>query len=220
MRRTRSSLLMSLLLLGLAGCGEGEEGAGGETTPARTANGCEVVSAPEPRGEQQVAEPAERLRPGVDYVATVRTNCGDFDIALDVERAPATTSSFVHLARQDFYDGLTFHRVSPGFVIQGGDPLGDGRGGPGYTVREAPPESLTYEKGVVAMAKAGDEPAGASGSQFFVVTENADLDPDFALLGRVTRGMEVVERIAASEVDGTETPQDPVVISDVTITES
>ncbi len=153
-------------------------------------------------------------------MATVSTNCGDFDIALDVARAPLTASSFAYLARQDFYDGLTFHRVSPGFVIQGGDPLGDGRGGPGYAIREAPPSSLAYEKGVVAMAKAGDEPAGTSGSQFFVVTENADLPPDYALLGRVTRGMEAVERIAASETDDFERPESPVVISDVTIAES
>ena len=147
----------------------------------------------------------------------MRTNCGDFAITLDVERAPLTASSFAHLVEQDFYDGLTFHRVSPGFVIQGGDPLGDGRGGPGYKIEEAPPKSLTYEKGLVAMAKTGDEPAGTSGSQFFVVTEDADLPPEYALLGRVTSGMETVERIAASETDDFERPQDPVVISEIAI---
>ena len=207
------------MMLALAGCGE-EEAADREATPARAANGCEVVAAPPPKGEQQISRPSERLRRAGEYVATVSTNCGDFDITLDVARAPLTASSFAHLARQDFYDGLTFHRVSPGFVIQGGDPLGDGRGGPGYSVREAPPESLAYERGVVAMAKTGDEPAGTSGSQFFVVTENADLPPDYALLGRVTRGMEVVERIAASQTDDFERPEDPVVISDVTIAQS
>ncbi len=215
MRRTVLPLLL-LASLALPGCGE-EEPASGESTPARTAAGCEAVAAPKPKGEQKVAKPTERLRRAGTYVATVRTNCGDFAITLDVERAPLTSSSFAHLAGQDFYDGLTFHRVSPGFVIQGGDPLGDGRGGPGYAVREAPPASLTYDKGVVAMAKTGDEPAGTSGSQFFVVTESADLAPDYALLGRVTSGMEAVERIAASETDNFERPVDPVVISDVTI---
>ena len=214
MRRTALPLLL-LPLLGLAACGDDEQTAREEAT--RTASGCEVVPAPEPKGEQQVARPSERLKRNGSYVATVRTNCGDFDIALDTRRAPLTASSFAHLAGQDFYDGLTFHRISPGFVIQGGDPLGDGRGGPGYSIREAPPETLTYDKGVVAMAKTGPEPAGTSGSQFFVVTENADLPPDYALLGRVTRGMESVDRIAASETDDFEKPESPVVISDVTI---
>ncbi len=215
MRRTALPSLL-LVSLALAACGE-EEQESAEATPARTAAGCEAVSAPQPKGEQDIAEPTERLRRSGTYVATVRTNCGDFAITLDVERAPLTASSFAHLAGQDFYDGLTFHRVSPGFVIQGGDPLGDGRGGPGYAVREAPPKSLTYEKGVVAMAKTGDEPAGTSGSQFFVVTEDTDLPPDYALLGRVTSGMEAVERIASSETDNFERPVDPVVISDVAI---
>ena len=219
MRRAVLPLLVSLLLPFLAGCGEEEPAAGGETTPTRTASGCETVAAPEPKGEQQVPKPTERLRRGATYVATVRTNCGDFDITLDVENAPVTASSFAHLARQDFYDGLTFHRVSPGFVIQGGDPLGDGRGGPGYSVREAPPATVSYDKGVVAMAKTGDEAPGTSGSQFFVVTENADLPAEYALLGRVTRGMEAVERIAASETDDFEQPADPVVIADITIAE-
>jgi peptidyl-prolyl cis-trans isomerase B (cyclophilin B) len=219
MRRTATSLLL-MALLGLTGCGESEDPATADATPARTANGCQALDRPQPKGEQQVEEPTERLDPDRTHVATVRTNCGDFDITLAVERAPVTTSSFAHLTRQDFYDGLTFHRISPGFVIQGGDPLGDGRGGPGYSVREAPPGSLTYDKGVVAMAKRGDEPAGTSGSQFFVVTESTDLDPDYALLGRVTRGMDVVERIAASAIDSSEQPEDPVVISDVTIAES
>ena len=215
MRRTALPMLL-LVSLAVGACGE-EEPASSEATPSRTAAGCEAVAAPEPKGEQRIEAPTDGLRRTGDYVATVRTNCGDFDIALDVENAPKTSSSFAHLAGQDFYDGLTFHRISPGFVIQGGDPLGDGTGGPGYSVEEAPPETLAYEKGVVAMAKTGDEPAGTSGSQFFVVTENADLPPDYALLGRVTRGMEAIERIAASEVDATEQPQDPVVISDVTI---
>ncbi len=219
MRRTASPLLSALALV-LSGCGGDEEGARGEATPTRTANGCAAVAAPAPKGEQQLEKPTERLRRDRTYVATVRTNCGDFDITLDVRQAPITTSSFAHLARQDFYDGLTFHRVSPGFVIQGGDPLGNGNGGPGYTVSEAPPGSLAYEKGVVAMAKTPTEPAGTSGSQFFVVTENSDLPADYALLGRVTGGMDAVERIAASETDITEQPQDPVVISDVEITES
>ncbi len=225
MRRTPLPLLFSVLAL--SACGEDRERASAESTSARTPNGCEAVSAPKAKDVGQVAKPDERLDPDATYVATVRTNCGDFDITLDVERAPRTTASFVHLALQDFYDGLSFHRVSPGFVIQGGDPLGNGQGGPGYRVREAPAESLTYEKGMVAMAKTAAEPAGTSGSQFFVVTESAYLPPDYALLGRVTRGMDVVERIAAVELAPKKvteleasTPADPMVITDVAIAQS
>ena len=227
MRRTALPLLL-LALVASAGCGEGEDATrSAEATPARTANGCDVVAAPRARTASALAAPTERLSPDGTHVATVRTNCGDFDITLDVERAPLTTSSFAHLVRQDFYDGLGFHRVLRAFVIQGGDPRGDGLGGPGYTVREAPPRSLRYDRGVVAMAKSPTDPPGTSGSQFFVVIEGSDLPPEYALLGRVTRGMETVERIAAVELAAQKaiepersTPADPMVISDVTIAES
>lgn len=215
----RAFLLVAALLLalGLAGCGDDEPEAGSATAAATTATGCQAVPEPEPREAQTLAEPEDELDPDATHVATVATSCGDFEITLDASSAPVTTSSFAHLAEQDFYDGLGFHRVSRGFVIQGGDPLGDGTGGPGYQVREAPPASTTYEQGVVAMAKRGDEPAGVSGSQFFVVTEASDLPADYAVLGRVTAGMEAVERIAASEVDSFEKPTEPVVIRDITI---
>ena len=117
MSRTALPLLL-LAVLGVAGCGGEESSRPAETTPARTANGCQAVPAPEPRPEPALEAPTERLDPRRTHVATVRTNCGDFDITLDVERAPITTSSFAHLVRQDFYDGLAFHRVSRGFVIQ------------------------------------------------------------------------------------------------------
>lgn len=227
MRRTALPLLL-LALVASAGCGEGEEATrSAEATPARTANGCEAVAAPTARTAEALLPPTERLPRHRTYVATVRTNCGDFDITLDVDRAPLTTSSFAHLVRQDFYDGLAFHRVSRSFVIQGGDPRGDGMGGPGYTVREPPPRSLRYDRGVVAMAKSATEPPGTSGSQFFVVTEGSELGPEYALLGRVTRGMEAVDRIAAVQLlprkvtePEASRPADPMVISDVTIAES
>jgi peptidyl-prolyl cis-trans isomerase B (cyclophilin B) len=137
----------------------------------------------------QVIDPDDRL------TAVVRTNCGTFRITLDSQRAPLTVNSFVFLARKRFYDGLTFHRVVPGFVIQGGDPRGDGTGGPGYRVDEVPPADLVYEKGVVAMAKSADEKPGRSGSQFFIMLAYADLPPEYAPLGRVSSGMKVVKRI-------------------------
>jgi cyclophilin family peptidyl-prolyl cis-trans isomerase len=165
--------------------------------------------------------PTLRLQASKTYTATVATSCGTFAIRLDAKEAPRTGGSFVTLAREGFYDGLGFHRISPGFVIQGGDPAGNGSGGPGYKVRERPPQDVVYSEGTVAMAKAGTEPAGTSGSQFFVVTGgNSSLPPDYALLGRVTKGLDVVHRIEdlASSQDGP--PSRPVVIEKLTIAES
>jgi peptidyl-prolyl cis-trans isomerase B (cyclophilin B) len=155
------------------------------------------------------------------YVATVATNHGSFEITLDAKRAPKTGGSFKSLADKGFYDKTTFHRIVPGFVIQGGDPNGDGTGGPGYTVVEAPPQDLKYTQGVVAMAKTGAEAPGTSGSQFFVVTAaDAQLPPQYALLGRVTAGADVVNKIAAVKTNpSTEKPLKPVVISSVKVAE-
>jgi cyclophilin family peptidyl-prolyl cis-trans isomerase len=137
-----------------------------------------------------------RLDPTRRYTVTVRTNLGDFAFVLDVNDSPCTTGSFASLVRRKFFDGTRFHRIVPGFVIQGGDPTGTGTGGPGYTVVDTPPATARYTRGVVAMAKTGAEPAGTSGSQFFVVTaRDAGLPPDYALLGKVTRGLDVVKRI-------------------------
>ncbi len=222
MRRLPLLLILLLLaLLGLAACGEDEEAASEEESSAAgevTAIGCEKVEKPAPKGEQTLSKPTEELDRRSSYIATVSTSCGDFQILLDVKRAPKTAASFMHLAQEKLYDGTDFHRIVQGFVIQGGDPLGDGTGGPGYSVREAPPKSLSYDKGVVAMAKAGNEPPGTSGSQFFVMTENNDLPPEYALLGEVIKGMEVVEKIGASQADpNTGQPAEPVVIRSVAV---
>jgi peptidyl-prolyl cis-trans isomerase B (cyclophilin B) len=219
------ALLLALALL-VAACGEDDD-SGDETaaTPAPTEEaapaGCEAAEEPEPKGEGNLSKPKEQLDPAKTYVAAVSTNCGDFEITLDAKRAPKTGGSFKYLADQGFFDGTTFHRIVAGFVIQGGDPQGTGMGGPGYTVVEAPPQDLVYEKGVVAMAKGQAEPAGASGSQFFAVTaEDAGLPPDYALLGKVTAGQDVVDKIGVAETDpATEKPLEPVVINSVKVTE-
>jgi peptidyl-prolyl cis-trans isomerase B (cyclophilin B) len=101
------------------------------------------------------------------YTVGVVTNFGRFDVRLDARDSPCTTSSFAALLRQGFFDGTRFHRIVPGFVIQGGDPTATGQGGPGYTVRDVPPGNAAYTKGVVAMAKTESKPPGTSGSQFF-----------------------------------------------------
>jgi cyclophilin family peptidyl-prolyl cis-trans isomerase len=153
----------------------------------------------------------------VPATATVETSCGSFTIALDVTRAPKTSSSFAYLARQGVYDDTPFHRIVPGFVIQGGDPTGTGSGGPGYFVDEPPPRNLSYTQGIVAMAKTSAEPPGRSGSQFFVVTvPDAGLTPDYALVGRVSGGFDVVQRIEQLGAPSG-TPRAPVVIRRVTV---
>jgi peptidyl-prolyl cis-trans isomerase B (cyclophilin B) len=212
------------LLVAACGGDDNDEQPASAPTPAPTEEGpvgCEKVEEPTPKGEGDLAKPKETLKAGKTYVATVSTNCGDFEITLDPKDAPKTGGSFKYMADKKFFDDTTFHRIVAGFVIQGGDPQGNGQGGPGFTVVEAPPKNLTYEKGVVAMAKTATEPAGASGSQFFVVTaEDAGLPPDYALLGRVTGGQEVVDRIAVADTDpATEKPIDPVVIKSITVTE-
>jgi peptidyl-prolyl cis-trans isomerase B (cyclophilin B) len=149
--------------------------------------------------------------------ARVETSCGSFTIALDTSRAPKTASSFAYLARRGVYDNTIFHRIIPGFVVQGGDPTGTGTGGPGYSVDEPPPDNLSYTRGIVAMAKSPVEPPGRSGSQFFVVTAaDAGLTPDYALVGRVSAGLDVVQRIEQlGSASGS--PRAPVVIRRVTI---
>jgi peptidyl-prolyl cis-trans isomerase B (cyclophilin B) len=212
--------LASLILVG-AGCGGGDKKA--DATPAPPdRNGCETVPQPTSKDTKLTAPTAE-LDPAKTYVATVKTNCGDFQITLDAKRAPKTAASFKSMADQKFYDGTIFHRIVPGFVMQGGDPLGNGAGGPGYSVEEKPPEALEYEKGVVAMAKSQEEPAGTSGSQFFVVTgpDAAQLPPDYALLGNITGGQAVVDKIGAIITDPrTDRPDDPVLIRSIRVTES
>jgi peptidyl-prolyl cis-trans isomerase B (cyclophilin B) len=224
MLRPASLAALLACLLALAACGGGSDKGytAAQSTPApatdKTSTGCEKVDKPAPK-PVKLAKPKTELDAGKTYVATVSTSCGDFQITLDAKRAPKTGGSFAYLAGKGFYDNTSFHRIVPGFVIQGGDPKGDGTGGPGYKVVEAPPKSLKYTKGVVAMAKTQLEAAGTSGSQFFVVTgEDADLPPEYALLGKVTGGQETVDRIAAADTDqSTEEPLEPIVIRSVTV---
>jgi cyclophilin family peptidyl-prolyl cis-trans isomerase len=215
-------LLVCALLLAACGGDDKEKASSSPTeTPAASAEtGCEKVPAAKPK-DVKVAKPTAKLEKGKTYVARVLTNCGEFEITLDPARSPRTGGSFKTLVDKRFYDGLSIHRIVAGFVIQGGDPQGDGNGGPGYQIVEAPPQDLTYSKGVVAMAKAETDPAGTSESQFFVVTgEDAGLPPDYALLGKVTKGQDVVDKIGVAEVGPDEKPLQPIVIRQIRVTES
>jgi peptidyl-prolyl cis-trans isomerase B (cyclophilin B) len=185
-------------------------------TTAAAPGGCETVAAPKPKNVSFKA-PKQVLEQGESATAVVKTSCGTFEIELDTKRAPKTANSFAFLAEEGFYDDVGFHRIVPGFVIQGGDPEGTGTGGPGYSVDEKPPPNLAYTKGVVAMAKTSAEPPGRSGSQFYVVTgADAGLPPEYALVGRVSEGFDAVSRI--EKLGGPEEkPKQPVVIEEVTI---
>jgi peptidyl-prolyl cis-trans isomerase B (cyclophilin B) len=181
----RVAILLAVGLL-LVGCGgnDNDSSEGGNSTMD-----CEIG------GDESKAELAD-LEDGKTHSVVVDTNKGSFTFDLATDVSPCTTASFAGLVQKGFFDGLTFHRIVPGFVIQGGDPLGDGTGGPGYSTVDAPPPDTSYDKGLVAMAKAGNEPAGTSGSQFFVVSANGvQLPADYAVLGRVTDGIDVVEKI-------------------------
>jgi cyclophilin family peptidyl-prolyl cis-trans isomerase len=233
------------LTLGLSACG-GSSGnsatpaasssttasaSNGSTGPAATATTaaghCRKVPVPAPKGPQHLAAPTLKLDPAKTYTVTISTNCGKLAFALDVKGSPKTSASFYSLVKRGFFDGLVFHRVVAGFVIQGGDPTGTGGGGPGYTVVEPPPRDTQYVLGDVAMAKTQTDPRGASGSQFFIVTvanatQSAGLTPDYALAGKVVSGMSVVQRIGAipTTPPGDGTPNTRVVMSHVTVAAS
>jgi cyclophilin family peptidyl-prolyl cis-trans isomerase len=144
---------------------------------------------------------------------------GDITFTLDPKQAPATVNNFVFLSKQGFYDGVTFHRVIPGFMIQGGDPTGTVSGGPGYSFMDELPKSGQYKIGSVAMANAGPN---TNGSQFFIVTgpNGVALPPLYSLFGQVTKGQDVAEAISNVPRDATDKPNTPVTIDSVTITES
>jgi peptidyl-prolyl cis-trans isomerase B (cyclophilin B) len=230
MRRALGPLLAALALVGCGssashsatGAAAASASATSSTTPTASgaAGACRVVARPPARPVPSLKAPTVKLDPHRAYTVTVVTNCGTFAFRLDVKDSPKTSASFYSLVQRGFFDGLTFHRVVPGFVIQGGDPTGTGLGGPGYTVVEAPPRHLQYVQGVVAMAKTQAQPAGASGSQFFIVTgANAELPPDYALLGRVVSGQSIVDAIGSLPTNANQMPSPRVVMSKVAVAE-
>ena len=193
-----------------------------EEKPASEAEGkgaksCKKVAQPKPR-EESLPKPKMTTKKGEKVTAVVETNCGTFDIELATTEDPITANSFAYLGEEGFYNDLTFHRIVPEFVIQGGDPEGTGEGGPGYSVVEAPPQNFKYVLGTVAMAKTETDPSGTSGSQFYIVTgpQGETLPAEYAVAGKVTKGLSVVETIG--ELGGPEEkPTQPVVIEKMTI---
>ena len=164
------------------------------------------------------AEPPMCIDPAKRYSATMVTSKGTMVLSLDAAAAPKTVNSFVFLARYHYFDGIAFHRVIPGFVLQGGDPTGTGRGGPGYQFADELPAAGRYEMGSLAMANAGPD---TNGSQFFIISgpDGMRLPPSYSLFGKVVSGLETV---AAIDGIGSKSgkPSESVVIESVTITEA
>jgi cyclophilin family peptidyl-prolyl cis-trans isomerase len=207
------ALLLCLLCFAVTACGgdddDGDSAGGGDGTAA---------------AEQSGPKPRKALDPGRTYDVALETSCGAITIRLDQKTSPKTAASFASLARSGFYDDTVFHRIVPGFVIQGGDPTASGSGGPGYSVRDVPPADTSYTEGVVAMAKTAVEPPGTAGSQFYIVTApDAGLPPEYGLLGKVVKGLEVaraIDKLGDPASGEAGTPLRPVVIEKASVNES
>ena len=170
-----------------------------------------------PKRQRFDAPPPMVINPNRRYTATIETSKGTIVAELDAAGAPLTVNNFVFLSRWHYFDGIVFHRIIPGFVIQGGDPEGTGRGGPGYRFADELPRPGRYQVGSLAMANAGPD---TNGSQFFIVSgpDGARLPPQYSLFGAVVRGGEVVEAIdAVGSASGT--PKERVVIESVSVVE-
>jgi len=183
---------------------------------------CPKADGSSPRTTAFAKPPPMCIDPNKTYTATMQTSeGGPITIVLDAKKAPKTANNFVVLARYHFYDGLTFHRIVPDFVIQGGDPQGNGQGGPGYKFEDDLPQAGQYKLGSLAMANSGPN---TNGSQFFIITgqQGVQLPPQYSLFGQVTAGIDVVNKIAAlgnpNAPNGE--PTKPVSMTSVTIQES
>lgn len=178
---------------------------------------CPAPDGSSPKTQKFVGPPPMCIDVEHRYSAEMVTSKGTMVIALDPVAAPKTVNSFVFLARYHYFDGIVFHRVIPGFVLQGGDPTGTGTGGPGYRFEDELPKPGRYEVGSLAMANAGP---GTNGSQFFVISgpSGVRLPPQYSLFGKVVKGLDVVANIDAIGSSSGK-PKERVVIESVTITE-
>jgi peptidylprolyl isomerase len=172
-----------------------------------------------PQTRQFPDVPEMGIDPAKRYAATIDTSLGTIVVALDAASAPKTVNNFVFLANYHYYDGVIFHRIINGFVCQGGDPTGTGRGGPGYRFEDELPKPGRYEIGSLAMANAGPD---TNGSQFFIISgpDGARLPPNYSLFGKVVKGLDVVEKMQNVRTGGGDKPVEDVVINSVTISES
>ncbi|MCI3920425.1 peptidylprolyl isomerase [Paenibacillus sp. TRM 82003] len=207
----RTSLVVFLSTALLTACG-GTNGSGNES-----------ASPQEGTVERRTsfdAAPAMEIDPAKTYEATMTTSKGDITIELFAKEAPITVNNFVFLSKNRYYEGITFHRIVPDFVIQAGDPQGTGAGGPGYTFEDELDSPYEYEPGIVAMANRGPD---TNGSQFFICSgdycRNLNETPNYTIFGRVTSGMDVVEAIDSTPIRGQGTPTETVTIESVEVRE-
>lgn len=172
-----------------------------------------------PQTQSFSSAPEMGIDPDKRYSATISTSLGDMVVALDAATAPKTVNNFVFLALNHYYDGVIFHRIIKGFMCQGGDPTGTGRGGPGYKFADELPKPGRYEIGSVAMANAGPN---TNGSQFFIVSgpSGVGLPPAYSLFGKVVKGLDVLETMQSVPTNAQDRPNEDVVINSVTITEA
>ena len=159
------------------------------------------------------------IDPAKRYTATMTTSLGEIVIALDAIKAPKTVNNFVFLALNHYYDGVIFHRIINGFMCQGGDPTGTGRGGPGYKFEDELPKPREYQVGSLAMANSGPN---TNGSQFFIVSgaSGVGLPPQYSLFGQVVKGLDIVDTMQNVQTGGGDKPKTDVVIQSVAITEA
>jgi peptidylprolyl isomerase len=189
----------------------------GQTGPMATE--CPQPDGSSPRTTRFDGPPPMCIDPAKRYTAVMDTSMGEITIALDAAAAPKTVNNFVFLSRYHYYDGIIFHRIIQGFVCQGGDPEGSGRGGPGYRFEDELPKPGRYEVGSLAMANAGPN---TNGSQFFIISgpNGASLPPSYSLFGKVVKGLDVVDRMEKVATGPGDRPREDVVIRSVTVTES
>jgi cyclophilin family peptidyl-prolyl cis-trans isomerase len=191
------------------------------TVQASPGSNCGYTEKPKQDSATKGAQPLPKFKIDVNktYTATVVTSEGTFVVDLDPKAAPCTVNSFVYLTDRHFYDGLTFHRIIKDFVIQGGDPAGNGAGGPGYSFNDELNNGLKYELGSIAMANSGPN---TNGSQWFVVTgpQGESLPNSYSIFGKVSSGMDVVQKIGAVQTASGDAPVTPVTIEKITIKES
>ncbi len=175
-----------------------------------------VEQKPENKPQKKISENNKKNNSPSRPVAEFQTSMGNFKIELYSDLAPITVKNFTDLANKNFYDGVIFHRVIDGFMIQGGDPTGTGRGGPGYTIPDEFGEGLKHNApGILSMANAG---ANTGGSQFFITLNKTPwLDGKHAIFGHVINGMEIVEAIGHSKTDARDKPIEPVIIKKIII---
>ena len=219
-RRSLVAVIATGALITLTACGSSgskSTSSAGAADPAALSTGCSTTPPSSPAAPQTFSAPPKMtISTAKTYTATMVTSCGTIVIRLAPKQAPVTVNNFVFLADQGFYNGLTFHRVIPGFVIQGGDPKGDGTGGPGYQFKDELP-TTPYTLGDLAMANAGPN---TNGSQFFIVegVQGTQLPYQYSRFGHVTAGFPVVVKIASVPSSATTNKPDvPVWIYSVKI---